>query len=98
MSRYELQELERLIRLEEEGIVEEEPIPEGIPEFDENGEQVSKEFIAKQTDEFKDLKRQVIQIQPMRIAIFKRYWNKFKYNKKRREMLIEMFDEADEQV
>lgn len=62
MSRYELQELERLIRLEDEGLVEEESLPEGIPEFDENGEPVSKEFIAKQTDEFKDLQRQIRQI------------------------------------
>jgi hypothetical protein len=34
----------------------------------------------------------------MRIGVFKRYWEKFRYNKARRERLIEMFDEADEQV
>jgi len=32
----------------------------------------------------------------MRIGIFKRYWEKFKYNKTRRESLVEMFDESDE--
>ena len=34
----------------------------------------------------------------MRIGVFKKYWNKFKYNKKKREMLVQMFDDADEQV
>lgn len=33
----------------------------------------------------------------MRIGVFKRYWNKFKYNKKRREVLMEMFDASDAQ-
>ena len=32
------------------------------------------------------------------MGVFKRYWDKFKYNKKRREHLIELFDGADEQV
>jgi len=32
----------------------------------------------------------------MRIGVFKKYWNKFKYNKKKREMLVQMFDDADE--
>lgn len=34
----------------------------------------------------------------MRIGVFKRYWEKFKYNKSRREYLIEMFDETDKQI
>jgi len=34
----------------------------------------------------------------MRIGVFKRYWDKFRYNKERRELLVEMFDEADNQV
>ena len=34
----------------------------------------------------------------MRIGVFKRYWDKFKYNKRRREYLIDMFDETDEAV
>lgn len=33
----------------------------------------------------------------MRIGVFKKYWNKFKYNKSRREHLMEMFDASDEQ-
>jgi len=32
----------------------------------------------------------------MRIGVFKRYWEKYKWNKDKRESLIEMFDEADE--
>lgn len=31
----------------------------------------------------------------MRIGVFKKYWDKFKYNKARREYLIELFDETD---
>jgi hypothetical protein len=34
----------------------------------------------------------------MRIGIFKRYWTKFKYNKKRREHLVELFNETDKQI
>lgn len=34
----------------------------------------------------------------MRIAYFKKYWDKFKYNRARREYLIETFDEASEQL
>jgi len=34
----------------------------------------------------------------MRIGVFKRYWDKFKYNKTRREYLINMFDETDKQI
>ena len=34
----------------------------------------------------------------MRIGIFKRYWQKFKYNRSRRELLVGMFDAADKQA
>ena len=34
----------------------------------------------------------------MRIGIFNRYWKRFKYNKKRREYLIDLFDETDKQI
>ena len=34
----------------------------------------------------------------MRMGIYKRYWDKFKYNRKRREHMIETFDDADEQI
>lgn len=32
------------------------------------------------------------------MGIFKRYWDKFKYNKKRRDYMIKLFDNADIQV
>ena len=34
----------------------------------------------------------------MRIGVFRKYWDKFKYNKSRREKMIDMFDEADKQI
>jgi hypothetical protein len=34
----------------------------------------------------------------MRIGVFKRYWARFKYNRKRRDALIEMFDDSDRQA
>jgi hypothetical protein len=34
----------------------------------------------------------------MRIGVFKRYWDKFKYNKSRREYLINLFDDTDKQI
>jgi hypothetical protein len=34
----------------------------------------------------------------MRIGVLKRYWEKFKFNKSRRENMIEMFDESDKQI
>jgi hypothetical protein len=34
----------------------------------------------------------------MRIGVFKRYWDRFKFNKRRRDILCEMFDETDLQV
>ena len=34
----------------------------------------------------------------MRIGVFKRYWSRFKYNKKRREILMDMFDASDKQA
>jgi hypothetical protein len=40
----------------------------------------------------------VRKLQPTRIGVFKRYWEKFKYNKGRREVLVEMFDETDKQI
>ena len=65
---------------------------------DELGNPLSKTEAYKRTEEFKSLAAEVKQLQPMRIGVFKRYWDKFKYNRQRRELLIEMFDTADEQV
>jgi len=50
------------------------------------------------SDEFKKTQAEIRKLQPFRIAVFKRYWDKFKYNKTRREQLIQTIDDADEQV
>jgi hypothetical protein len=34
----------------------------------------------------------------MRIGVFKRYWDKFKFNKRRRELIVQMFDESETQI
>lgn len=34
----------------------------------------------------------------MRVMIFKKYWNKFKYNRAAREQVMQLLDEADEQA
>jgi len=34
----------------------------------------------------------------MRIGVFKRYWERFRYNKKKREELVDMFDASDLQA
>ena len=92
MSRYELNELERIIRIEDGLENEEEEI---LEEFDENGEPISKIDIFKKSDEYFELRAQIKKIQPTRIGVFKRYWDKFKFNRKRRELLVAMFDETD---
>jgi len=66
--------------------------------YDEEGNPLSKEDSFRQSQEFIDLVEEVKKIQPMRIGVFKRYWDKFKYNKSRREYLIDLMDENDEQV
>ena len=83
-----------MLRLED-GLEEEE---EYVPEVDEFGNPIDKEEEFKKSDEFFELKDQVRKLQPMRIGIFKRYWDKFKFNKSRRDHLVEMFDETDKQI
>ena len=50
------------------------------------------------TDEYKAIQEQVHRLQPMRVGAFKRYWDRFKLNKNKREEIMQMFDEADEQA
>jgi len=100
MSRYELTELERIMRMTEEEIelaaVEEIAKLDNV--IDKNGKLLTRLEAYRISDEFTDLRDEIRKLQPMRIGIFKRYWDKFKYNKDRRETLVEMFDTADEQV
>jgi hypothetical protein len=97
MSRYELQELEKVLRINE---TEESQTAQQADEvvLDSNGVALSKEDIYKKSEEYMGLRDEVRKLQPMRIGVFKRYWDKFKYNKARREMLMDMFDETDEQI
>ncbi len=50
------------------------------------------------SEEFKDLKAQMLAIQPLRHGIFKKYFDKFKYNKGRRELLLKIIEESEEAV
>jgi len=36
-------------------------------------------------------------LQPMRMNVFRRYWDKFKFNRKRREKLCAVFNQSDDQ-
>ncbi len=68
------------------------------PIYDENGNLLSNEEAFRLSDEFKEIQEQIRRLQPTRIGIMKRYWDKFRYNKNRRQGLIEMFDASDEQA
>lgn len=97
MSRYELQELEQALKEEE---MEDEELSEEEEEvvLDEHGNPIDKEVLWRQTDEYKEIKAELLKLQPMKVGVYKRYWDKFKYNKARREHMIELFDNADEQT
>lgn len=97
MSRYELQELEQALKEEEMEESEEEEEEEEIV-LDENGNPIDKEVLWRQTDEYKEVREELLKLQPMKVGVYKRYWDKFKYNKSRREHMIQLFDEADEQT
>lgn len=96
MSRYEIQEVERLLKLEQEEDQKADAAPED--DYDEEGNLIDKLAIYKQTEEYQTTLAQIRKLQPMRIAYFKRFWDKFKYNKARREYLIEQMDKTSEQV
>ena len=105
MSRYELAELEAMLLEEEEAIeagsdqeqISEDEIEEQVY-LDEDGNEISPEEAYKKTDEFEFYKKQVQRLHPIRMGIFKKYWAKYKFNRKKREELIMMFDDADNTV
>jgi len=92
MSRYELQQLEQVLR----GGNEEKEAEEA--QLDANGNVIDPEVAYKQGDEFLNYQQQMRQLHPTRIGIFKRYWSQCKYNKRKRELLVSAFDAADEQA
>lgn len=95
MSRYELNELEKIIRIEDGLDQEEEDL---APSIDEEGNIIDKLEEFKKSEYYFSNQAQIRKIQPIRIGVFKRYWDKFKFNKRRRDLLCEMFDETDKQV
>lgn len=94
MSRYELGELEKLLREKE---IEEQLRLERGSDAESEEEEIDATDLAElmKTPEFFEIRDEVFKLQPMRISYFKKYWDKFKYNKDRREKLVEMFDESD---
>lgn len=66
--------------------------------FDEEGNLIDRLTLHRQTEEYKETVEEIRKLYPLRLSYFKRYWDKFKYNKARREHLVEIMDEADEQV
>ena len=70
MSRYEISQLEQMLR-----------------DIDEPDEFVPDEEMYA-SEEFKDLKNQMLAIQPIRHGMIKKYFDKFKFQKKKRELLL----------
>lgn len=68
-----------------------------LREIDEPDEFVPDEELWA-SEEFQDLRQQMIQIQPLRHGMIKRYFDKFKWQKKKRELLLEILKESEEQV
>lgn len=64
--------------------------------LDEDGNPLSNDEIFRRSEEYAQIRKEMKLLQPMRIGVFKRYWDKFKYNRRRREHLVEMFDKTDE--
>lgn len=58
-----------------------------LREIDEPDEFVPDEEMYA-SEEFKDLKAQMLAIQPIRHAMFKKYFEKFKWQRKKREYLF----------
>ena len=50
------------------------------------------------SEEFKELKSQMLAIQPIRHSTIKKYFDKFKYQRKKRELLLELLKESEEQA
>jgi hypothetical protein len=47
------------------------------------------------TEEFKDLKAQMLAIQPLRHGIFRKFFDRFKYNKGKRELLLKTIEDSE---
>jgi len=58
------------------------------PEFEEDED-------VRQTEEFKNFREEIKQLQPMRHALIKQYFMKFRYQKKKREDILASAEEAE---
>lgn len=82
MSRYELEKLEKILKITDEEREAEEGMKESLPVmFDEDGNQLTLEQAWKTTDEYKGIQEQVRRLNAVRVSTFKQYWRKFKNNK-----------------
>jgi large subunit ribosomal protein L28 len=68
-----------------------------LREIDEPDEFVPDEEMYA-SEEFQELKKQMLAIQPLRHGMIKRYFDKFKWQKKKRDLLLEIVDESEEQA
>lgn len=68
-----------------------------LREIDEPDEFIPDEEMLA-SDEFQDLRKQMVAIQPIRHGMIKKYFEKFKWQKKKRDLLLEMLQESEEQV
>lgn len=50
------------------------------------------------SEEFKELKKQMLAIQPIRHGMIKRFFDKFKWQKKKRDLLLEIVEGSEEQA
>jgi hypothetical protein len=65
-----------------------------LREIDEPDEFIPDEEMYE-SEEFKDLKAQLLQLQPIRWASIKKYFQKFKYQKKKRDLLLELVEDSE---
>ena len=100
MSRYELEEIQEQLRLEEQGIYDiyNDELLAHFGVTKEEADQMDKVELMKKTQYFQKVKEHMRNILPLRMGVFKGYWKKYRNNKKKRELLVEMFDEQDIQV
>ena len=94
MGRYELEDLERYLKLTDE---EKEKLGEPEPVYDDT-EQVTLEEVYKLSDDFKVLQAQLKALHPMRVGTFKRFWKMNRMKRSRREKLILLMDQSDHQA
>lgn len=64
-------------------------------ELDEPEEFVDEKEMLE-SDEFKELQEQMKQVQPVRHAMIKRYFMKYKYQRKKREEILALAEDAEE--